>query len=549
MNGRRFGEARALLEPAVRAFPQSADAHHFLGMALHACGDARGAEREWRSALAIDTKAEGAATELAKLLNAGGRHEEALAVTASPAALPRPAQALLAERARAYQALERVEERLAERQRIVDLYPGKPNAQHNLAAALGDVGHAGQAEAAARQAFALGGDAPETWLVLARALQSQNRLADAEAAFDQALRRRPAYVDALRDRAQLIWMRTGDLTKAAASLEAAGLPETEARRVRIIQARFFDSAGDPAQGYRLLDKDRQPDPELEIVRAHLSLGFDRALALDHAVRADALAPDVEAAQRTLINALLANGRAADALARTEAALVRRPLDQGLIAAQWTAWRALGDPRARALYDYEAFVHAHVIDTPPGWTHLDDYLADLAATLRELHAFQAHPLDQSLRRGTQTSANLLKSDHPVIRAFVKAIDGPIRRHMALIGTGTDRLRSRNTGNYQYIGMWSVRLQPGGFHVNHTHPMGWLSSACYIEVPDGPDVSAAREGWIKFGEPGIPVDPPMEAEFAVQPRPGQLVLFPSYMWHGTIPLTAGPRMTIAFDIAPT
>jgi len=38
-------------------------------------------------------------------------------------------------------------------------------------------------------------------------------------------------------------------------------------------------------------------------------------------------------------------------------------------------------------------------------------------------------------------------------------------------------------------------------------------------------------------------------AVQPVPGRLVLFPSYMWHGTIPLDASSaRTTIAFDAVP-
>jgi hypothetical protein len=37
--------------------------------------------------------------------------------------------------------------------------------------------------------------------------------------------------------------------------------------------------------------------------------------------------------------------------------------------------------------------------------------------------------------------------------------------------------------------------------------------------------------------------------VQPHPGRLVLFPSYFWHGTVPIQ-GPdaRLTIAFDAVP-
>jgi hypothetical protein len=37
--------------------------------------------------------------------------------------------------------------------------------------------------------------------------------------------------------------------------------------------------------------------------------------------------------------------------------------------------------------------------------------------------------------------------------------------------------------------------------------------------------------------------------VQPEVGTLVLFPSYMWHGTVPFeSAEPRITVAFDLLP-
>ena len=36
--------------------------------------------------------------------------------------------------------------------------------------------------------------------------------------------------------------------------------------------------------------------------------------------------------------------------------------------------------------------------------------------------------------------------------------------------------------------------------------------------------------------------------VEPEPGRLVLFPSYMWHGTIPFGSGDRLTAAFDYQP-
>jgi hypothetical protein len=80
----------------------------------------------------------------------------------------------------------------------------------------------------------------------------------------------------------------------------------------------------------------------------------------------------------------------------------------------------------------------------------------------------------------------------------------------------------------------------------HPEGWLSSAFYVRVPRG---LSGQAGWLKFGQPGTPTRPEQEAQYFVEPAPGMLVLFPSYMWHGTVPFAAGEsRLACAFDFAP-
>jgi hypothetical protein len=70
---------------------------------------------------------------------------------------------------------------------------------------------------------------------------------------------------------------------------------------------------------------------------------------------------------------------------------------------------------------------------------------------------------------------------------------------------------------------------------------------VAVPDAALDTSSRQGWIKFGEPSFPMRDTLRR--AVQPVPGRLVLFPSYMWHGTIPFHAATaRTTIAFDAIP-
>ena len=110
-----------------------------------------------------------------------------------------------------------------------------------------------------------------------------------------------------------------------------------------------------------------------------------------------------------------------------------------------------------------------------------------------------------------------------------------------------LGRRATESYRFSGAWSVSLRPGGRHVDHLHPMGWISSAMHIVVPAA--VDRGREGWLTFGEPGLPTIPKLDAEYFVKPQAGRLVLFPSYMWHGTVPFGGEePRLSVAFDVLP-
>jgi hypothetical protein len=93
---------------------------------------------------------------------------------------------------------------------------------------------------------------------------------------------------------------------------------------------------------------------------------------------------------------------------------------------------------------------------------------------------------------------------------------------------------------------VRLTGEGFHVNHVHPAGWISSAFYVALPEASMGGVTHSGWLSLGEAtelGLDL-PPVRM---VEPKPGRLVLFPSTMWHGTRSFAAGERLTVAFDVA--
>jgi hypothetical protein len=282
----------------------------------------------------------------------------------------------------------------------------------------------------------------------------------------------------------------------------------------------------------------------------IALEVDGARAFEYAQRLATVAPQDRASRVALGNASLATGRPKQTLAIAETLHQVAPTDGRALAMKADALRILDDPRYRTLLDYQGLVRAELIEAPDGWVDLESYLCDLIADLDRSHTLYAHPIGNSLREGSQIQLDPQRSAFASIRAFPQAIDGPIRKYMRAIGKGNDPMRRRNRGRYALSGMWSVRLRPHGFHVNHYHPEGWISSACYLRLPAA--VGQHRgEGWLKFGEPSFPTQPTLTPEYFIQPEPGLLALFPAYMWHGTVPFGGKPednRLTIAFDVVP-
>jgi uncharacterized protein (TIGR02466 family) len=482
-----------------------------------------------------------------------GRAPDALKISTRLAAAGDASHDALVLHAAALKLAHRHEEALAVDRRAVAAFPGSGTAWHNLAATLGELGRGEEAIEALAKGFAIGLDSPLSWQVKARAHVACGDPGAAEAAYREAARRAPNLPAIAAERADLLWMARGDLAAALAALDQAfhaGAPPTP---LLLVKAKLLASAGDLGQAADLLDRAAghlPDDVQLVLAAAQAALEADRLSDAErHARRAEALAPDETATlvQSTIVS--LALGRADSALLAMRRALDLAPLDQSVLAWSATAARAAGDPLYAGLCDYETMVGVYELEPPSGWATQADFLDDLKAALDTHHVMAEHPSGQSLRHGTQTTYRLSGSRHPAIQAFFKAIDAPVREHLERLGTGSDPLRRRNTGGYRIVGAWSVRLRPGGFHLDHMHHEGWISSAFYVETPESALGRESREGWLRLGQPPFRTLPELPAERFVRPKPGRLVLFPSYMWHGTVPFgTEERRTTIAFDLLP-
>jgi uncharacterized protein (TIGR02466 family) len=95
------------------------------------------------------------------------------------------------------------------------------------------------------------------------------------------------------------------------------------------------------------------------------------------------------------------------------------------------------------------------------------------------------------------------------------------------------------------LWVNLLRGSGHHSAHIHPHSIISGTLYIEVPPG-------SGAIRFEDPRLPLmmaAPTRPDTFvAVQPEPGLLLLWESWLRHEVLPGTGkAERLSISFNFA--
>lgn len=424
-------------------------------------------------------------------------------------------------------------------------------AQHNLGSLLARMDRAEEALTALERAEGLGTRGFELAFSRGRALSLLYRTEEAEQAFAEAVSLRPGHIEAQLNLARLRFMHGDPRFARGIAAAAAGAPGDVGLQEALAAALLRAGHWQPAEEQLRQALVGLPDePRLRFLLSQVLRETERLPEAEReAAEAASALPGDAAVTENLVSILLSRGRPEDAVPFIDAQRRRRPDSQAWLAYEATAARLLGRSRYAELFDYRRFVRAYELTPPAGFATVADLNRALGEALGERHRMVKHPLDQSLRHGSQTTRNLLADPEPVIRATMQAFAEPLREYVRDLGREAEHpFTARNQGAAAIAAGWSVQLRAGGFHVNHYHDQGWISSAYYVAVPEEADDIVARNGWLNFGAPRF-ATPGAAAAHWVQPRSGLLVLFPSYMWHGTNPIHgARLRTTIAFDAVP-
>lgn len=544
----KFDQAERYLRSAVANSLKEGPYYNDLAVVLQQRGNYKEAARIFRAAIALMPQLDVVRSNLIRCFMMAGQYQDAEREARSFIAAMPGAEAwnMLATVQRAQ---ERREEGLASTEKALSYAPKDRQLRHNYAVALDRAGKLDEAIARYEDLAQESMESPELTLNFARALYARRRKKDAETVLAESVRHWPTSA-ALHAALARVRALRGEGENCTAMIEAEMARRPNDHSLYLLCADALHRAGFDVKAERMVQEGLRRAPDTPALLTALGIVQDELDRPEEGLkplrRALALSGNAPVSQRNMLSTLLRAGKPDEALKLTRGLRQSDPHEQYLIATEALALRMLGDPGYQRLYDYRRFVRAYQIPAPRGFSDDAAFNAALADSLRAMHRVWAHPLDQTLNEGSQTGRSLLTIDDANLKAWFGAVDEAIRTYISELNASEDHpLTRRRSERYRFSGCWSVRLTKGGFQPGHMHDAGWISSAYYAALPPA---GKAREGWLKFGEPARPTKG-CEADHIFEPQTGVLVLFPSYMWHGTYPFeTAGERLSLAFDLIP-
>jgi len=291
-----------------------------------------------------------------------------------------------------------------------------------------------------------------------------------------------------------------------------------------------------------------PESHYNLANALRQLGSIE-LAVAGYQRALALAPQLPGVATNLASALLEQGSAAAAMAACEHALRFAPGDRDALAFGAVAATETGDPeRAARILGLEHLVQSRDFAAPDGYDDLKQFNHDLANHVMNHPTLTREPHNTATRGGQQTG-NLAVEPK-----------GPIRQLEQMVVSAFDRylpdIKKREGHPYpplipvlRKIDVWGTVLESQGHQAAHMHRAAWISGVYYVQLPDiMSESNEDKSGWIEFGRP--PDQFRCTANHMVrllQPVEGRMFLFPSFVYHRTLPFESTERrISIAFDL---
>ncbi len=508
-NAGRLPEAEGIYTQVLQAEPNQPVALHLLGVIAQQMGKNDIAVDFISKALAIKpdyaeahSNLGNAFIELGRLDEAVASHNKALAIKPSAIAHYNLGNAL--------KALGKLDEAVANYNKALAIKPDFAEAHSNLGDVLHKLGKLDEAVANYNKALAIKPDYAEALSSLGNALQDLNKLDEAVANYNKALAVKPDFAIAHYNLGNTLH-RLGKLDEAVASYNKALAIKPDFAIAHYNLGTLLQQLGrleDAISSYDLSELDYSRSKSLECLYA-LKRYEDFYLNLDKLIETDTKS--------------------------IRAAAISTFASQQLN-------RANPHPFCKNPMDF-----VRVYDNLVGLDDEDEFLQRLVYELKSREAVW-EPNGKATHKGFQSTSNLFVNPTGLLADLERTIKDKIEIFRSEFSS-EDCDFIRFMPKTLSLRGWAVRLLNGGHQTEHLHTDGWLSGVFYVQMPE---LCKQEEGSIEFGLWGYNY-PILDKNFPRKryyPKNGNLVLFPSSLFHRTIPFDSDEeRMCVAFDLIPT
>ena len=539
----RFDEAVASYIKALAIRPDSALVHSNMGIALKALGQLDQAVASYKKALAIKPDYAEAYSNLGNALRELGQLDEAVENFHKAIVFnPNYAEAYF-NRGLTLYALGKLDEAVASYNMTLAIKPSYAEAHYNLGNVIRDMGILDEAVTSYNKAITIKPDYAEAYSNLGNVLKDLGKLDEAMASYNKAITIEPDFVD-VHNNLGLLHHDLGKFDKAEVNFNMA--------------------------------LSLKPD----LAEAHYNLGntLKDLRKLDAAVacykKSIVIKSDFAEAYSNLGNILITQGKLEDALKSFN--MVQTPYSQAKIleclyaleqysdfylkldklikddttniaAASISAFASQQLDRADPYpFCKKSMDSIHVYSCLEGAEDTDKFLCRLVDELENRTSIW-NPKGKTTKGGFQSRSDLFINSTGVLADLKKILWARIKKYRSeVISQDSDFIKM--FPEEAMLSGWFVRLKKGGYQTEHIHPGGWLSGVIYLRVPKA---SNNEEGSIEFGLWGYnyPILDENYPRKQIKPKNGDLVLFPSSLFHRTIPFHSDKeRVCIAFDLVP-
>ena len=467
------------------------------------------------------------------------------------------------------------QEALKQASQILEQFPNSINLHNIIGAANKRLGKLEEAVSAYRQALAINPDFADAYYNMGIALTAQEKLDEAIEAYKKALSIKPDYAQ--------VYSNMGDTFKAQGKLEEAIEAYKKALTIKPNYAEAHNNMGNAIKeqgklGEAIEAYKRALTIMPNFAEAHNNMGtaLQKQGKLEEAIEAYNKAissrPDFTEVYHNMGNAFNDQGNLKKAIeafdkdnsqgSRAKALENIYELGNYLDFNERLSILSKEDPNNIRVAAMSAFASdqlkqenvypfckdpldmVHTNNIKNYMPNFDEFITSLLNEMNELRA-SWEPGGKTTKGGFQTNGKLFSNNSPNLTILEDIIKKELISYK-LKFMNYDLRIIQNWPEKIELNAWYVRLLKGGHQSSHIHPGGWVSGVFYLKTVPSP---RNQEGAIKFGLHGY--EYPIKNEklpFKIhQPVNGDLVLFPSSLFHETIPVKQElERCVIAFDL---